>query len=276
MNTTLENDMIKWLLPNQNRLRTCLWSAINKGRAFAVSSVWRSDWPKASSGRDKGNDLIRWFERHQEGAGIWKWLHYFEMYDQHLAKFRGRSKTLVEIGIYSGGSLDMWRKYLGETVKIVGVDIEPACKRYERPGIEVHIGDQADRGFWKDFRNKVSGIDIVIDDGGHEPDQQIATLEELLPFMNPGAVFVCEDVHGVDNQFLHYAFGLAKELSSMDGFQANKENPDRRLTVETRRAQSRIKAISLYPFAVVIELKDVEINEFVAPKHGTIWEPFLS
>src|SRR5262245_60472815 len=140
--------------------------------------------------------LERYFDSVTEGPGIWKWRHYFDVYHRHLEKFVGRPVVVVEIGIYSGGSLLMWRHYLGEQSRIVGVDIEAACKQYERPGIDVFIGDQQDRDFWRDFCLQVPHIDIVIDDGGHKPEQQIATLECLLPHVASGGVYLCEDVHG--------------------------------------------------------------------------------
>ena len=77
------------------------------------------------------NPLERYFKSHKIGRGIWKWNHYFKIYDRHLRKFRGRSVNILEIGIYSGGSLDMWQSYFGEGATIYGVDIEPSCKAYE-------------------------------------------------------------------------------------------------------------------------------------------------
>jgi hypothetical protein len=32
-------------------------------------------------------------------------------------------------------------------------------------------------------------------------EQQIATREELLPHLQPGGVFLCEDLHGAYNRF---------------------------------------------------------------------------
>jgi hypothetical protein len=38
-------------------------------------------------------------------------------------------------------------------------------------------------------------IDILIDDGGHTMQQQIATYEELFPHIDPNGVYLCEDLH---------------------------------------------------------------------------------
>jgi hypothetical protein len=100
------------------------------------------------------NPLWQYFQANREGPGIWKWVHYFDIYQRYLGKFVGTDAHVVEIGVYSGGSLPMWRHYLGPMVRITGIDIEPACKTYERDGTHIVIGDQEDRQFWKRFRDE--------------------------------------------------------------------------------------------------------------------------
>ena len=95
----------------------------------------------------------------------------------------------------------MWRSYFGSECHVYGVDIEEACKTYEREKVTVFIGDQEDPDFWTQFKNQVQGIDILIDDGGHTPNQQMVTLEQMLPYLRPGGVYLCEDVEGINNGF---------------------------------------------------------------------------
>jgi SAM-dependent methyltransferase len=161
----------------------------------------------ADSNTSSLNPLWEFFQNYKEGPGIWKWEHYFNIYHRHLAKFIGQKVDVLEIGIYSGGSLEMWRSYFGENCHIYGVDIEKACKAYENDHISVFIGDQEDRAFWADFRNSVQGRDILIDDGGHAPESQQITLEEMLRHLRPGGVYLCEDVHGSFNLFSAFANG---------------------------------------------------------------------
>ena len=87
----------------------------------------------------------------------------------------------------------MWRDFFGDRCQIYGVDIEPACRQYENTHTRVFIGDQADREFWHQLRRDVPRLDIVIDDGGHRAEQQVVTLEETLPYLSPGGVYLCED-----------------------------------------------------------------------------------
>lgn len=91
--------------------------------------------------------------------------------------------------------------YFGDGCRVHGVDIQQACKAYEDSHTSIHIGDQADRGFWKRFRGAVPTVDVLIDDGGHHPEQQKVTLEEMLQHLRPGGVYICEDVHGICHPF---------------------------------------------------------------------------
>lgn len=133
---------------------------------------------------------------------MFKWLHYFDVYHRHLARLRGRDVTFIEIGVFNGGSLPMWREYFGPQARIVGVDINPGCARYAEPGIDIVIGDQGDRGFLRELRDRYPGAAALLDDGGHTMAQQIATFEELYPHLDPDGVYLCEDLHtSYDDQF---------------------------------------------------------------------------
>ena len=138
--------------------------------------------------------LRQYFEAHADGAGIYKWTHYFDIYERHFGRFRGKPVHVAEVGVYSGGSLEMWKWYFGDAAQVTGVDIEPACSAYQDERTTIVIGDQGDRTFWRRFREHRPLIDVFVDDGGHFPEQQIVTLEEVLPHMAPGGVYLCEDI----------------------------------------------------------------------------------
>jgi len=140
------------------------------------------------------NDLEQYFNANK-GRLIHKWQHYFEIYERHLARYRGRPVVVVEIGVFKGGSLQMWKHYFGPQARIYGIDIDPACAAFAEPQVEVLIGSQEDREFLRSLTQRIPHIDILIDDGGHTMGQQIATFEELFPHVAPDGVFLCEDLH---------------------------------------------------------------------------------
>lgn len=125
-----------------------------------------------------------------------KWSGYFDVYEKHLAKFKGKSPKILEIGVLGGGSIEMWHKYFGPGTFVVGIDIDPNCAQYTYEGdTQIVIGDQGSPEFWKEFLPKYTEFDIVIDDGGHRMDQQLTTLQYVFPHLKEGGVYVVEDTH---------------------------------------------------------------------------------
>jgi cephalosporin hydroxylase len=148
------------------------------------------------------------------GKGTYKWLHYFDVYERHFERFRNRSPIVVEIGVYKGGSLDMWRAYFGETSRIVGIDVSPECKAHESEGVEVFIGRQEDPHLLDQIIGKYGPIDIVIDDGGHMMEHVIATFGHLYQHVQPNGVYLVEDTH--TSYWDDYGGGLRKPGSFME------------------------------------------------------------
>lgn len=126
---------------------------------------------------------------------LFKWQHYFDIYDRHFARFRGTDVHVLEFGVFQGGSLQMWQEYFGPQAMLFGVDINPECRRLEEPRVRIFSGNQEDRGFLQSLANEIPRIDILIDDGGHTMRQQIATFEELFPHISPHGIYLCEDLH---------------------------------------------------------------------------------
>lgn len=147
---------------------------------------------------DRGNtevgDLRDYFEANS-GRLIDKWVHYFDIYERHFERFRGQEVHVLEIGVYQGGSLQMWKHYFGKQAHIHGIDINPNCKSLQEDQITIHIGDQGDPAFWSAFRQSVPTLDVVIDDGGHFMTQQITTFESLFPVISQTGTYLVEDLH---------------------------------------------------------------------------------
>jgi hypothetical protein len=120
---------------------------------------------------------------------------YFDVYDEIFKDYINKPITFVEIGILNGGSLELWREYFGPHARIIGIDLNPECKKFEQNGIEIFIGDQSNPNFWDDFYNKVGSIDILLDDGGHTNLQQIITTVKSVGNIKDGGLLVTEDTH---------------------------------------------------------------------------------
>jgi len=141
-------------------------------------------------------ELYRLFlEPTQRTRRLHKWHHYFPIYERFIAPFRGRRVTLLEIGVQQGGSLELWRAYLGPAARIVGIDVDPACAAHGAAGTQVFIGDQADPAFLRRVLAEVGPPDLVIDDGGHTANQQITAFETIYPVLPVPGVYLVEDTH---------------------------------------------------------------------------------
>jgi hypothetical protein len=144
---------------------------------------------------DGDNPLVQYLEANRDGRVINRWRHYFDIYHRHFARFRGQPLVMIEIGVFNGGSLRMWRDYFGPQATIVGVDVNADCQQYAETGIDIVIGDQGDRGFLRLLADRYPDFAILVDDGGHRMHQQIATFEELYPRLRSDGVYLCEDTH---------------------------------------------------------------------------------
>jgi len=207
------------------------------------------------SARAKGNPLETYFRQNQ-GRLIHKWIHYFDIYDRHFAPFRKRPITVVEFGVYHGGSLQMWKSYFGRKAHIVGIDIDPRCQVLTEDRVDVVIGDQEDREFLRRLRAQVGPIDVLIEDGGHTMGQQIATFEEMWPAVREGGVYLVEDLHtsywpeygggvGKDDTFIEYAKRLIDQQNAWHSRDPEVLAPD-----EYTRS---IKGIHIYDSIIVFD-----------------------
>jgi cephalosporin hydroxylase len=145
---------------------------------------------------------------------IHKWAHYFDIYERHLARFVNTSPTLLEIGVYQGGSLAMWKNFLGQGCQIAGIDINPDCIQHQAEGIDVFTGSQDDPEIINDVLKKYPQIDIVIDDGSHVMSHMIDTFNMLYHKVNPYGVYIVEDVHTC--YWPEYGGGLKRNTTFME------------------------------------------------------------
>lgn len=200
-------------------------------------------------------------------------MHYFDIYDRHFQKYKGKRVVVVEFGVYHGGSLKMWKDYFGSNARIIGVDINPECKKFKDKNVEIFIGDQEDRAFLKKLMKKIGPVDVVIEDGGHTMKQQIHTFEEVYPYVKEDGVFLIEDLHTSywegygggyrkAGTFIEYAKDRIDELNAWH----SKDNESFKVTDFTKSTYS----IHAYDSIVVFEKGKIE-----NPTHRMTGEPTI-
>lgn len=195
-----------------------------------------------------------------KGRLIYKWMHYFDIYERHFERFVGKPINLMEIGVLHGGSLQMWRHYFGNKAMIYGVDIDARTAAFQDDHTRILLGDQGNPGFWSHIKSSLPVFDIIIDDGGHSMDQQRVTFEAMFPLLSSHGVYLVEDVHTSywseygggyqrSESFVEYSKHLIDKLNAW-------HSKDPRLSVDsfTESAWS----ISYYDSIIVIEKRPRE------------------
>lgn len=124
-----------------------------------------------------------------------KFAHYLPIYDRILADLAGKPVRFLEIGIFRGGSMRMWRDYFAPSSSLYFLDIDPNCQALALEGTQIRIGDQADPAFLHQLAAEAGPFDLIIDDGGHEMFQQKTSFQTLWPYLNDGGRYIVEDIH---------------------------------------------------------------------------------
>jgi hypothetical protein len=176
------------------RLRRWLAARLRPRSAIHIKNFWASPEEAARLAAETPGELAQLFFATQ-GRMIHKWPHYLPIYERYFAPYRGTPARLLEIGVSGGGSLDLWRRYLGPDAVIFGIDIDPACAGVVSPPNQVRIGSQADPKFLLRVIDEMGAPDIILDDGSHVAGHQRRTFHTLFPLLKEGGLYVIEDLH---------------------------------------------------------------------------------
>ena len=125
---------------------------------------------------------------------------YLEVYEQLFEPLRRRPMSMLEIGVYKGNSMRMWKTWFPQA-RIFGMDINPEVAPV--PGCELVIANQTDRAViearWSD-----ESLDLIIDDGSHRLEHQLLSLCYLWPKLKRGGLYVIEDLSDI-SMVKHFA-----------------------------------------------------------------------
>jgi len=134
---------------------------------------------------------------------------YIDKYDTLFAPIQNDPVNLLEVGILSGGSLEMFSQYFPNGL-IHGMDnfsekwgfkdkpIQPEVVKDKLKKISnVRVVESDSQNLDPAIVASLPKFDIIIDDGDHSLEGQIKTLTQLMPLWNTGnpkAKYVIEDV----------------------------------------------------------------------------------
>ena len=162
------------------------------GRKAGISHLWRP--ANEARALTPSSDIADIFFSHN-GRPINKWVHYLELYDHYFSRFRNTPVRMLEIGVFEGGSLELWRQYLGADAIIYGIDIDPRCAAKVDAPNHVRIGSQANPDFLRSVVAEMGGVDLILDDGSHKGSHIITSFRTLFPLLAENGLYAIEDMH---------------------------------------------------------------------------------
>lgn len=175
------------------------------------------------------SDLVKLFSKY----GTDKLINgYAPLYHSIFFDRRDRVRSLLEVGIgtmipgvhssmvgYSqdnyepGGSLRAWRDFF-PNAEILGMDVQPDTQITE-DRIRTVIGDSTDpRAVDKAIEDRL--FQIIIDDGSHVGENQLLTLKNLYPHLEPDGLYIIEDIH--PGSIVSAAPECVRQIVGHDGF----------------------------------------------------------
>lgn len=120
-------------------------------------------------------------------------------YEKGLKPYREKSLNVLEIGIYYGASMRLWKEYF-TNAKIFGVDIFdrvlPQYKNLENT--ELIFKD----AYTENIFDESLKFDVIIDDGPHTFSSQIDFIKKYVHKLNKNSIMIIEDV--ADISYIKY------------------------------------------------------------------------
>lgn len=120
---------------------------------------------------------------------------YLDRYEPFLEPWREKQGRLLEMGVAGGASIKMWRDYFLQ-MEIYGVDHNPESVRFDLgPRVHLICGEVTAKEFWHEQFPPPVMFDIIIDDASHHSSAIISTFPLAWARLNPGGIYLCEDLH---------------------------------------------------------------------------------
>jgi cephalosporin hydroxylase len=130
---------------------------------------------------------------------------YGELYDKLLSPYKDLYRNIVEIGVLSGGSCAAFSDFF-HNAKVYGIDISFDHLKHgkENEKIKYILTD----GTSPECLHKLNlnEIDLVLDDGSHDPYHQVHTARLFVPLISKNGLFICEDINSKNIDFIRKEF----------------------------------------------------------------------
>lgn len=124
------------------------------------------------------------------------------IYERFLFDKKATLQTIIEVGVFEGGSMKMWDMYFTGAKLLLGLDItmekvKPEIQYSSR--VHLEVCDPTNPPQLEPMMNKYSitpgSVDLIIDDASHIVSHQIVNLFNMWKYVKSGGMYIIEDVH---------------------------------------------------------------------------------
>jgi len=231
----------------------------------------------------KYESLSHIYETYDEGPGLSHYRKYGPAYDENIHQLREKAVIsekkvkMLEIGIQSGGSTRVWKRYFRGTLAYTGVDINPRCKQFDSPseGITIEIGSQLNKTFLSYLCTTYGPFDLVVDDGGHTNEMIMTTLLVLWRCLSDNAVYVIEDLHTLNFKGVKFLKeGEVDVFQRLAGWEKVRSPRGMGIGVPTDHPGWHLKKLSFYDSMLFLFYGE-KVGNLGGFKKGDHWVPHL-
>lgn len=115
-----------------------------------------------------------------------------KIYEKLLSVYKDKPITLLEIGVWDGGSMLLYEQLL-PMAKIYGIDIleRPECLKDSK--VITRVLNQNDTEGLEKLALEAGGFDVIIDDGSHYTKETKNCFDTLWKYLKPGGAYFIED-----------------------------------------------------------------------------------
>ena len=140
---------------------------------------------------------------------------YIETYEKVFAPLRDRARNVLEVGIYSGAFLEILADYF-ENAQIHGIDIDLNNLRFGIDNPRIHISEMNGTDPNSIKKLGVNYYDLIIEDGSHIPNEQVATFHNFASLVGPRGIYIMEDINSRTLTALRPRIAQIANVNNMD------------------------------------------------------------
>jgi hypothetical protein len=128
---------------------------------------------------------------------------YLPLYQELLKGKKDTAKNVLEVGIYSGGSIKLWNEFFTNAT-VYGLDIRnineiwDGVKNNEKIVLYTSTDAYNEDFFKKHFLDNNVKCDFMLDDGPHSLESMIQFIRLYSQIMTDDGILIIEDVQSID------------------------------------------------------------------------------